>query len=166
MDPQAKLDELHFNVARSIRYHDKRRGFFELFGKLLQFIALISSSVAVIALLDKIDKTHAALILSSIAAAATLCNLVVGSSAKLEQHTKLKNRFIDLLSKIEATGSATEVAVRTLIDERLQIEKEEPAISHWLNTLCYNETVDALGYDASAKRQAPWYYYLGNLKLS
>ena len=161
-----KLEELRFNVARSLRYHDKRRAFFELLGKTLQFSALVGSSAAVLALVRESGSDWLAVVFAAIAAVASLLNLVIGTSTKYETYTKLKNRFIDLQARIDEIQEPTEEEVAKVMKERHVIEKEEPSISIWLNKVCYNETVDALGYDVSAKRPIHWWYHLGNLKLA
>lgn len=166
MDVERALDELRFNVARSVRYHDKRRAFYESMGKGLQLVSLLGSSAAVIALLKDLNTDSAALVFSAVAASTGLLNLVIGTSGKLEVYTKLKNRFLDLQARVEAVQEPTEAVLSKLIEDRYQIEKEEPGISVWINKICYNETIDALGYDASEKRPVPWYYHLGHLKLT
>jgi hypothetical protein len=166
MSPEERLEALRFNVARSLRYHDKRRAFFDLLGKALQMLALLGSSAAVLALVKESQSEFFAVLFSAVAAGSSLLNLVIGTTSKLEAYTKLKNRFLDLEGKIEAVRVADEETVQRLQDERYQIEKDEPAISNWLNKVVYNETVDALGYDQTHKHSVRWYHHLGNLKLT
>src|SRR5215213_9538395 len=85
-----KAEALRFDVAQSLCYHEKRRVFFEVLGKTLEFLTLIGSAGAVLALLE-VDAKSGALVLSSVAAISVLVSLVLSPVSKLERHTALKN---------------------------------------------------------------------------
>lgn len=166
------INALRFNVARSIRYHDKRRGYFDFLGKFLQYISLLGSSAAVATLIgatmpefEFIGITiKVPLLISALTACVTLLNLMIGCAGKMENHTKLRNQFHDLMNSIDDVSDATIEDMRKLNRWRVDIEKEEPSISDWLNKLMFNETVDALGYDPCERKPVFFYYYLGNLR--
>lgn len=166
------FDALRFNVARSIRYHDKRRGYFDFLGKFLQYVSLLGSSAAVATLIGSTMPEFdvatitikVPLLISAATACVTLLNLMIGCAGKMESHTKFRNQFHDLMIAIDEVGEPAVEDMRKLNRRRVDIEKEEPSISDWLNKLMFNETVDALGYDPSERKPVCFYYYLGNLR--
>jgi hypothetical protein len=156
--------QLRLGIAQSLCYHDKRRAFFEAFGKSLEFLALIGSSGAVLALLE-VDTKAAALVLCAVAAGSILLNSVLAPAAKLALHTALRNRLLDLQAQLHARDLNT-ADIHRLMQVRLEIEKDEPPLSRWLNALCQNEALSALGYDERRREAVPWYYRLGYVKLT
>jgi hypothetical protein len=156
--------QLRLRIAQSLCYHDKRRAFFEAFGKSLELLALIGSSGAVLALLE-VDTKAAALVLSAIAAISILLNIFLAPAAKLALHTALRNRLLDLRAQLHASDLNT-ADIRKLMQVRLEIEKDEPPLSRWLNALCYNRALSALGYDKNRREAVAWYYRLAYLKLT
>jgi hypothetical protein len=156
--------QLRLSIVQSLCYHDKRRVFFEAFGKSLEFLALIGSAGAVLALLE-VDTKAAALVLSSVTAGSILINILLAPAARLERHTGLRNRFLDLQAQLHARD-LTEADLLRLMQTRLDIEKDEPPLSPWLNALCHNEALGTLRYDASSRQAVAWYYRLGYLKLT
>jgi hypothetical protein len=156
--------QLRLGIARALCYHDKRRLFFEVFGKGLEFLALIGSAGAVLALLE-VDTKAAALVLSTVAAVSVLLIILLTPAAKLELHTRLRNRLLDLQTQVHARDP-TSADIPRLMQARVEIEKDEPPLSGWLSALCHNEALGALGYDESRKKAIEWYYRLGYLKLT
>lgn len=154
MDLDDEIWELRFHIARSIRYHDKKRAWFDVLNKVAQIIALVASSAAVINLIKEEANDEFALWFSAIAATATLVNLVMGSAAKFFTYSELKKRFVELDSKLDKlTASPTEAGIVALWQEIKAVEKDEPPISKILNIRAHNAAVDALGAGADQKRK-------------
>jgi hypothetical protein len=116
--------QLRLNIAQSLCYHDKRRAFFDAVGKSLEFLALIGSSGAVLALLE-VDTKAAALLLSAIAAISILLNVFLAPAAKLALHTAIRNRLLDLQAQVHASDLNT-ADIDRLTQVRIEIEKAEP----------------------------------------
>lgn len=116
----ASAAALRFDVAHALRYHEKRRAFFEALGKTLEFLTLIGSAGAVLALLE-VDAKAAALALSALAAISVLFSLVLSPRSKLERHTALRNRLLDLQERLDAVDLSTsdlEGCSQTLLEIR------------------------------------------------
>lgn len=143
------MHDLRFNVARSIRYHDQRRGFFELSQKLSTWLSLIISSGAVLAVLKNNDQLT--LFLTAAVAVISALSVVFQFSTKLIQYTDLKARFLDLESSIAGCTNPTEADVVKFVQARKAIERGEPPISKALNLIIFNDTVDALGMEKEHK---------------
>jgi hypothetical protein len=116
--------QLRLSIAQSLCYHDKRRAFFDVFGKSLEFLALIGSSGAVLALLE-VDTKAAALVLSAVAAVSILLNIWLAPAAKLALHTAIRNRLLDLQTQVHASDLNT-ADIDRLTQVRIEIEKGEP----------------------------------------
>lgn len=157
-------EQLRLSVAQALCYHDKRRAFFEAFGKSLEFLALIGSAGTLLALLE-VDTKAAALALSAVAAAAILLSILLAPGAKLGLHTALRNRLLDLQAQLHA-HDLTAADIRRLVQARVEIEKDTPPVSPWLDALCHNEALSALSCDPSRKKAVAWYYRLGYVKLT
>jgi hypothetical protein len=162
---QEEFAELCFNVTRSIRYHDARREFFDMAQKLVSWIALIASSGAFVAVLQR--EVTLSLYLSALVAVISALTVVFEFSSKLATYTDLRNRYVDLEAMLAACRNPTEDDLIRLTKMRKDIERGEPSVSHSLNLICYNDAIDALGRDPSHKVNVSWlqrvraYTYLG-----
>lgn len=141
---------LLFDVRRSVRYHDRRRGFFDRLHRLTNVLTILMAG-SVLYDLGKTGETAGWLVaLSALAALLAALDMVVGYSAWATRHHDLKNRFcaleIDLLSGDLAPGTWQAYAVR-----RLQIERDEPPVYRALDLLCHNEMLIAEGITPKAK---------------
>ena len=113
--------ELRLDVAQSVRYHEKRRAFFEVLGKSLEFVALIGSAGAVLALLE-IDTKALALVLSAVAALSVVLLILLSPSSRQALHTVLGDRLLDLQARLQEPG-LTEPELRRIAQARLEIGK-------------------------------------------
>lgn len=135
---------LLFDVRRSIRYHDRRRSFFEFMHRITAVLTILMAG----SILFEIGKTGATaswlIGLSIIAALLAALDMVVGYASKADLHRSLKVRF----SKLEMAiiiSSDNSAEWDSFHNERLLIEQDEPPIYRALDTLCHNEVVLALG---------------------
>lgn len=147
MDIQSMTDKqfgLLFDVRRSIRYHDRRRSFFE---RLHQMTAGLTILLAGSVLFDVAKEGSTAtwmVVLSIVAALLSVWDMVVGYSSKAGLHRDLKLRFGELeISILQGDDSATTWQDHQI--RRLKIEQDEPAIYRVLDTLCHNEMIRAEG---------------------
>jgi hypothetical protein len=155
VDIQAELEDLRFNVARSIRYHDGRRGYFDLMQKTATWISLVASSGAVLAFGD--EKTALAIGLTVGVAITSALTVGFEFSSKLILYTDLRGRFLELESQIAACTTPNEADIVRLTQLRKEIERGEPTISKALNLIAFNETCDALGRDPKHKVKLGWW---------
>ena len=153
------LHDLMFGVRRSVRYHVRRRMFFDRLNLSASAISVIFGSAAMAAMIGGLGQgwvTAAAGIVTII----STINLVVGSSRMARLHSDLARRFIELEKKITVMGASADDAVRELCAARLDIEAEEPPILRVLDTLCHNELMTAMGYPPSQLIGVAWHQRL------
>jgi hypothetical protein len=145
MTQDDKIHDLLFGVRRSIRYHSRRRAFFDRLNLSVNALALILGSVTVYGLL-KANGGPIALIAAAAVTTLSAINLVVGSAIKARNHHDLVKRFISLEKKIVADQEPETSQLIGWTQERLDIEAEEPPIMRVLDCMCHNELARAMGY--------------------
>ncbi|QZD72897.1 hypothetical protein [Pseudomonas sp. 3-2] len=138
-----------FGVRRSIRYHQRRRAFYDKLDKISNMLSLIFGSVAVYGTLEDNAK-NVALIASAIVTIFSSINLVVGSATRARDHTDYMRKYV-ALEKLMLKDKSEDL-LREVTAERLSIEAEEPPVLHVLNAMCHNELMRAMGY---AKEDLP-----------
>lgn len=148
MDANSEIEVLRFNVVRSIRYHDKRRGFFDRVSKFSKIISFFGSTAAAVTILKSWSDLAAAIFAAS-AAGFTIVDTICGTAARYTLHTDLKNRFAKLLNDVEIVQKPTEQEIIRLRNMRREIEESEPPVLHVLNSICFNDSVSALGLSES-----------------
>lgn len=140
--------QLDFAVGRSLRYHAKRRAFFEHCNHWTRAISAIAGfgTVAMV-----IQGFHWATITAgTIVGIATALDLVFDYSKRTMAYDDLYRRFADLGIKISDTSHTAE-NYRQLVTERRKIEKEEPTVMIVLDAVCHNEERKSRGFDDTYK---------------
>jgi len=140
------IHDLLFGVRRSIRYHNRRRNFYDRFNTLVSAVSVVMGSATVYGVL----KEHAqdvALVSAAVVTVLSAFNLVVGSARQARLHHDLAKKFIALEKTIIAASTPDAATLVQWTSERLDIEAEEPPVLHVLNCICHNELVRAMGYD-------------------
>lgn len=137
-------DDLLFSVRLSIRYHDRRRRFYESMSSFSSFAATVFGSAAAAAFLGNWGKPWVAAVALAVAALSAL-TLVVGPVAKAWRHADLRRRFTELERLIVTSDPTTEL-VADCRAERLSIEADEPPVLRVLATICHNEQSRSMGY--------------------
>lgn len=136
---------LFFDVRRSIRYHDRRRAFYE---QCHHFTSLLTILMAGSVLFDIAKPGDSPPWLQTISVAAAIfaaMDMVFGYSKRAGLHNSLRERFANLeISMI--LGGTEEAPWLNHRRERLTIEKDEPPIYKVLDNLCRNELLEAEGY--------------------
>lgn len=136
---------LLFDVRRSIRYHDRRRAFFEGMHRFTNVLTIILAGGV---LFELAGTGSPALWLQGVglfAAILAAFDMVVGYAARANQHTDLRARFVELEIDI-LSGGLEEGAWRQHQVKRLKIEADEPPIYRALDLLCRNEQLIAQGF--------------------
>lgn len=140
--------QLGFGVARSLRYHAKRRAFFERCDHLTRAITAIAGFGTVGSVLNGFHV--AAIVAGSIVGVMTALDLVFDYSRRASVYDGLYRRFADLGVRV-AGAVHSDANYRTFDVERLLIEKEEPTKLSVLDVLCANEELKARDFGYSHK---------------
>ena len=145
-----RFDALLFHVHCSIKYHARRRRFFENVNSVALFVAFLFSTATMSSLLDvPAGASGVVAFLGELPAVATSIliglTLVGRVGAKANDHNDLKRRFIRLQQSMERNrADVNEAAVGKWVQERLAIEADEPPINRVVHAQCYNEVVKSL----------------------
>lgn len=146
---------LLFDVRRSIRYHDRRRAFYE---QLHHFTSLLTILMAGSVFFDLAKSGETATwlqCLSVIAALFAAMDMVIGYSKRAALHGNLRERFAML--EIDMVDGDTAPATWSKYQrERLIIEKDEPPIYKVLDNLCRNDLLEAEGFN---RRDNPEHFF-------
>lgn len=135
---------LLFDVRRSIRYHDRRRAFFERLHQLTGGLTVLLAGSVLFDLARPGDTPPWLSALAATSAVLAAWDMVIGYASKVVAHRELRQRFGRLEMDILSGGSDAETwnnHRRT----RLSIEQDEPPIYRALDALCHNELLRAEG---------------------
>lgn len=143
-----------FGVRRSIRYHNRRRAFYDRLDQITNMLSVIFGSAAVYGVLEENLKS-VALVSAGLVTVLSAINLVVGSTRKAREHWDFSRRYALLEQTMLVDPS--EEALRKSCAERLAIEAEEPPTLRVLDCICHNELIRADGYPSSEQRQIRWW---------
>lgn len=135
--------DLDFSVRRSIRYHDKLCGFYGVWRDWIKIVSVVAGSGVFLLLLA--SATHFAAIFSAVVALWAILDYVIKPDKKAEKHCELRDKFSDLAIKLTRSDRA-DVALRELIAERLEIEKQEPPTKRLVDLQARNEECRAQDY--------------------
>ena len=129
-------ENLLWGVRRSIRYHDRRRRFFDLCHSLVMISGIMLATISFASVMnERIDESWL-WVFSILSMCAFLLDLLFRFSYCAHYHTTLKHRFSELEKSI-ITSKQEDMAAFTA--QRLEIEKDEPPIRRALDILCHNE---------------------------
>ena len=147
------VDTLLFSVRHSVRYHSRRRAFFDTVNLAANAASVIFSSAAMAALLREDLKYLAPWIALTVTVISTL-NLVLRSSERARAHHDLAKRFIALEQRVYP---APEDQLATLYAEKLAIEADEPPTLVILSVMCHNDQCRAEGLDSERQWNIRWW---------
>ena len=139
---------LLFDVRRSIRYHDRRRAFFERLHQITGGLTVLLSGSVLFDIARPGDSPAWLLALATVAAVLAAWDIVVGYAAKAGLHRDLKARFVALEIRLLASDDSP-ASWSAHQGERLAIERDEPPIYRALDVLCHNELLRAEGFGQS-----------------
>ncbi len=148
-----RIFALKFAIEKSLRYHQRRRGFFDAMHNAIMFGVIICGSAAFAGESPKLAGAIAALI--------GALDLVFQFSHKARDHQSLFQRFSELNVAVTTTEISTNKELDILVAKRLKIESDEPPIFWALEADCDNETAIAWGRDKSSGLiRLEWYQRL------
>ena len=152
-DLDDKTYDLLFAVRRSVRYHDRRRRFYEIWNTVTVAGAVIGGSSAFAALMA--DSTTVSAILSAAVAVLAALDLAVGTARRADRHGDLARQFIALEQDFAHGRSLEDDEYEALTRRRLAIEASEPPVLRLLDAMCHFEVLRSLG-DATRHPRIPW----------
>lgn len=146
MSTKEDRHNLLFSIRRSIRYHNRRRMFFDRLNVVSNALSVIFGSTTFFALLPAIGLQYLAIGAAAMVTIISTINMVVGSVRAARLHSDLARRFLELEKRLAADGSPNKKLLSDIIQERLDIEAEEPPALHVLDAICHNELMRSMGY--------------------
>jgi hypothetical protein len=154
------IQDLLFAVRRSVRYNNRRRGFYDFWNTFSNALAVLFGSATIGGIIAKIW-VEATLVAAALVTVVSTLNLVWGTSRMARLHGDLVRRFMDLESEIVTTiGRGAHISPETvfqLVAKRLAIESDEPPVKIVLNTMCQNEVLRAQGFGKDHFIHVSWY---------
>lgn len=144
-----------FDVRRSVRYHDRRRGFYEQLHHFTSLLTILMAGSVFFDLAKPGDTAEWLKVVSALAAILAAMDMVVGYSKRAALHGNLRERFA-MLEIAMIDGDTQESTWLKHQRERLLIEKDEPPIYKVLDNLCRNELLETEGY---TREKAPEQFF-------
>jgi hypothetical protein len=135
------IDDLRFEVERSIRYNRRRQAFYEWWHRTTMFVVIIAGSGTITELFGWKLVFECAIVI-----AGTL-DLVIGFSMKARDHHQLAHRFYELAILMDTAAEAKRRDVTLWTKRRLEIDADEPPVYCALEADCWNEAARAMGRD-------------------
>jgi hypothetical protein len=142
---QRELHNLQFGVRRSIRYHNRRRRFFDGFDRLVKVLSVIGGSAAVVAVTARYPQLG--MVLAGVVAVLSAISLVVAPAQAARLYGELARRFANLEYKMKCVRDPNADQLNEFEAERLLIEADEPPPMRVLDIICHNELCEAMGED-------------------
>jgi hypothetical protein len=136
MNIEDEVDALNFGIEKSMRYHQRRKAFFDTSHRFTMFGVILSGSVSF---------ANFYYISGLVATFLGTLDLVVGFSAKARDHDLLYQKFCDLARQVRKKTSPAEDDIVRWRDDRLAIEADEPPTLCALEADCWDEVRRAWG---------------------
>ena len=150
---------LLFGVRRSIRYHNRRRLFFDRVSKFSTFLSALFGTATVASALAQAGNGWVIGFAVAVAVFSVM-DLVVGTAQAARLHYDLARRFIDLEKAIISKKEPTHEDTANFTAQRLEIEADEPPALKVLDSICHNELLRAMGYSSNQFAKISWYQRL------
>lgn len=144
------IHDLNFSIEVSIRYHDRRRGFFDTLHKTVRVVGMLGISAAAAGLTGYLNDVPAGRevgIGGAFTGALLLAlDVVVGFAESARLHDSLYRKFYELMAEIARAKDPSEDEIHGWLSRVLIIERDEPPSFHALYILCHNEVVYVMKY--------------------
>jgi hypothetical protein len=148
MTPEARdLEGVDFGVKKSMRYHSRRRAFFERLDNITNWLVAVVGASAFAAITGEADhgKSWLPKILTAIITVIALADVIFACGTRSRIHQDLYRRFSDLAIEISGLEHPTARDINRLRAKRLTLEADEPHIIDALERWCWNEEAEARG---------------------
>ena len=147
--------DLLFAVRRSVRYHDRRRRFYEIWNTITVAGAAIGGSSVVATVIA--DSTVVSWLTAALVAILGALDLAVGTARCAGRHRDLARQFIFLEREFAHGRDLDDDEYPELVRRRLEIEASEPPVLRLLDAMCHYEIMRSLGDDARRHPRVPWW---------
>ena len=156
----AQLDQrtydLLFDIQRSIRYHMRRRRFYELPNTMSVVVAAVGGTVAATAFIVEVAVAWLPALISGVVGLVSTINLAIATGRNANDHGDLARQFIVLEAEFAHGQDLTDDKHEALTKEKLRIERSEPPILRLLDMMCYYEILRSFG-DRRSYPPIPWW---------
>lgn len=145
MDNEAESKErwkLLFDIRRSMRYHERRRAFFERMHQVTGVLTILLAGGVLFDLAGTGDPALWLKLIGVVAAVFAAADIIVGYAAMANKHALLRLKLCGL----EVAASDPQKPVNECVNERRRIEQGEFTVYRALDLLCHNETLVAEGF--------------------
>lgn len=137
---------LLFDIRRSIRYHDRRRAFYEQLHHVTSVLTILLAGSVLFDIAKQGETAEWMTWLSLVAALLATADMVLGYSKRAGLHDQLREKFVMLEIDMVCGPAGEEDKWQDYQKRRLLIEKDEPAIYRVVDGLCRNELLVAEGF--------------------
>ena len=151
---QEQWDALLFDVRRSVRYHTRRREFYEKWNLSTSALSLLFGSATIFSVIK--DFPGFAMAAAVLVTVTSTIDLVVGTSRMARLHFDLSRRFIALEKNMMLRSVPIAQDYSEIWAARLDIEADEPLIKRLVDVMCHNELIRAQGLDESHCKDVPF----------
>ena len=155
-DIRAKYHYLLFDVRRSIRYHQRRRRYFDARSRITNATPIILGSTVVASSFINVIGKESLSIALALVAGFVIWDMVSGTVMMARLHWDLARRFIALEKHLVGLKEPKEEHVIEATGMYLDIEADEPPVLRVLNLLCFNEVVLGEGYPVTELYDVPF----------
>lgn len=143
-----EVDDLNFHVEKSLRYHQRRRGFYDALHRWLMFGIILFGGIAAV---------YAPEVFGTLASVCAAVSLALNVSHRARDHEMLFRQFSDLAIEVRTRAhGATESDLAGWTKRRLSIESGEPPIFYALEADCDNQVRRAWGRDEKLVQINRW----------
>ncbi len=141
MDAAQKYYHILFGVRRSVRYHQRRRSYFEFLHNCITLWHIMAGSSAMVFFFGQLGHWGGGLAATSALLAAG--SLALGIPRRMTWHATLSQKFSQLEHEMAPYEDADidQAIVPRFQQRRLEIEAEEPPKLRTIDLLCHNELV-------------------------
>ncbi|MFT5727897.1 MAG: hypothetical protein ACI8PB_002042 [Desulforhopalus sp.] len=143
-------DELHnllWDTRRSVRYHNRRRLFYDRASNFSDAFTAIAGSGTVVTAVSQLPG-WVPITMAAITAILSSINLVFDTKGNARTHHDLSRNFIEIEKALISPVLTREIFHESQV-RRLEIEAEEPPVLRVLDLVCHNELLKAMGYNES-----------------
>ena len=159
----AELDDrtydLLFSIRRSVRYHMRRRRFYEIWNTATVTVALLGGSATAAFVLFSFSNLYFTMYLTiglpALVTFVSSIDLAVGTCRKGNEHGDLARRFNMLEQEFASGENLDDETHERLSRRRLEIEASEPPVLRLLDVMCHYDVLRSLGGPPEKQPKVP-----------
>ncbi|WP_432734480.1 hypothetical protein [Maridesulfovibrio sp. FT414] len=155
MSNKKSINDLLFEAKLSSLYHAALERKYSMFINITSVGTLLLTSLSFVTLLDLLPMEWKTLIVSISSFSVVLLNSVVlgcGYNEKSKMHSEMRKKWIQIeMSLYESMYNDKSLATDVLLNASYKLHSQEPALKTWYVHKAFNQTIECLGRDKSAK---------------